>query len=73
MAQISTTYSSNPKLRVIKVPRLSAGAFGQESNFSEVDEKLFFGLWIENYWEIWNKWPKIEPHIVPILNCEFDI
>ena len=38
MIQNLTTYSSNSKLQVMKVPKHSAGAFGQEIRFCKVDE-----------------------------------
>ena len=49
IAQNLTTYSSNSKLHVIKAPRLSAGAFGQENRLPSYTKRCFFVLQMENY------------------------
>ena len=36
MAQNSTTYSPHSKLRVIKAPKYSAGAFDQQNRFNKL-------------------------------------
>ena len=44
MAQNLITYSINSKLRFIKVWKHSIKAFGKKSSFSEIGEKVVFGL-----------------------------
>ena len=56
MTQNLTIYRSSSKLSVIKAPKHSAGAFGQQNRFSKVYQKMIFVLQMEKLLgnlEIW--------------------